>query len=196
MPYVESGNVVGLFGGSFNPPHDGHVLVAKTAIQRLGLQQLWWMVTPGNPLKDNRALPSLQSRICLSTKMIDDPRIKITGFEEKIGAYTSIMTIRHILKRHKGVYFVWIMGGDSLSTFHHWHCWRDIVHTLPIAIIDRPMAKKAVLSAPMAQTYQKFRIKEEQSTSLPYMKAPAWVYIHAQRSNTSSTALRQQNDGK
>ncbi|AGF75294.1 nicotinate-nucleotide adenylyltransferase [Bartonella vinsonii] len=190
MPYVERSNVVGLFGGSFNPPHAGHLFVAKTAIQRLCLNQLWWMVTPGNPLKDHTHLPSLDERMRLSLEHIDHPKIRLTGFEQAIGSKVSVDTISYILAHHRGVRFVWVMGADSFATFHHWYRWHDIISMLPVAIIDRPFVHMPALSAPMAHIYRSFRLDERESIRLPFMKPPAWTYLHGPLSFQSSTSLR------
>ncbi|OLL53263.1 nicotinate-nucleotide adenylyltransferase [Bartonella henselae] len=190
MPYVERSNVVGLFGGSFNPPHEGHLLVAKTAIRRLRLNQLWWMVTPGNPLKDCTHLPPLEKRMRLSLELIDDPKIRVTGFEQAIGSKVSVETISHILAHYQRVHFVWIMGADSLATIHHWYRWRDIISMLPIAIIDRPLVHMSALSSSMAHIYRSFRLDERESIRLPFMKPPAWIYLHGALSFQSSTNLR------
>ncbi|WP_297322450.1 nicotinate-nucleotide adenylyltransferase [uncultured Bartonella sp.] len=191
LPSCGRGNCIGLFGGSFNPPHEGHLLVAKIALQRLKLDQLWWMVTPGNPLKDQKDLLSVDERICLSEKLAEDPRIKITGFEQKIRSYKTVSTIEYILAHHKDVHFVWVMGADSLKSFHHWHKWREIVAMIPIAIIDRPDARMSALFSPMAETFSRFRVKDYDIAALPYKKPPAWGYIHGKRSYASSTKLRQ-----
>ena len=115
---------VGLFGGSFNPPHDGHVLVADIALRRLGLQQLWWMVTPGNPLKSRNHLAPLSERIALSEKIAHDPRIKVTAFEQSLGQSYTARTLEKIRERNRGIRFVWIMGADNLKNFHHWQDWQ------------------------------------------------------------------------
>ncbi|WP_183194040.1 nicotinate-nucleotide adenylyltransferase [Bartonella fuyuanensis] len=190
MPHVERFNVVGLFGGSFNPPHAGHLLVAKIAIWRLHLDQLWWMVSPGNPLKDCTQLLPLEERMRLSFKLIDHPKIRLTGFEKTIGSKVSVDTISYILTHSSGVNFVWIMGADSLTTIHHWYRWRDIVSMLPIAIIDRPLGKKSALSSPMAHIYRRFRLDEKKSKRLPFIKPPVWTYLHGPLSFQSSTNLR------
>ncbi|WP_330169420.1 nicotinate-nucleotide adenylyltransferase [Bartonella grahamii] len=190
MPHVERSNVVGLFGGSFNPPHAGHLLVAKIAIRRLGLNQLWWMVTPGNPLKDCTQLLSLEERMQLSFKLIDHPKIRLTGFEQAIGSKVSIDTIFHILTHHSGVNFVWIMGADSFTTIHHWYRWHDIVSMLPIAIINRPLGNRSALFSPMAHIYRRFRLDERESKRLPFIKPPVWTYLHGPLSFQSSTNLR------
>lgn len=190
MPHVEKSNVVGLFGGSFNPPHEGHLLVAKSAIRRLCLNQLWWMVTPGNPLKDCTKLPSLHERMQLSVELIHNPKIRVTGFEHVMGCTTSVETVFHILARYSGVYFVWVIGADSLAIFHHWHRWRDLVSMLPIAVVDRPFSRFSALSSPMARAYRCFRLDERESRLLPFMKPPAWTYLHGSLSFQSSTKLR------
>ena len=169
------------------------MLVAKTALQRLELDQLWWMVTPGNPLKDRKDLLPMDERIRLSAKLVEDPRIKITGFEQKIGSYKTISTIAYILTHHNDVHFVWVMGADSLKSFHQWHKWREIVEMIPIAVIDRPTALMSALSSPMAQTFGHYRINEYDIATLPFKKPPAWGYIHGKRSYASSTTLRQQS---
>ncbi|AGF74170.1 nicotinic acid mononucleotide adenylyltransferase [Bartonella australis AUST/NH1] len=194
MPHVEKSTIVGLFGGSFNPPHEGHLLVAKSAIRRLHLDQLWWMVTPGNPLKDCTRLPFLHERMRLSIELVDHPKIRITGFEGNIGSTISAETISYILAHYSGVRFVWVMGADSLVTIHRWHQWRDIVSTLPIAIIDRPSARMSALSSPMARAYRYFRLDERESARLPFMKPPVWTYLHVPLSFQSSTKLRSKGD--
>ncbi|WP_375668327.1 nicotinate-nucleotide adenylyltransferase [Bartonella sp. AP36NXGY] len=190
MPHVERSNVVGLFGGSFNPPHAGHLLVAKIAIRRLHLDQLWWMITPGNPLKDCTQLLPLEERMRLSFKLIDHPKIRLTGFEKAIGSKVSVDTIFHILTHYSGVNFVWIMGADSFATIHHWYRWHDIVSMLPIAIIDRPLGNWSALSSPMAHIYRRFRLDERESKRLPFIKPPVWTYLHGPLSFQSSTNLR------
>lgn len=116
MPYVESGMSVGLLGGSFNPPHAGHVLVAETALQKLGLDQLWWMVTPGNPLKDHNNLAPLAERIALSEKIARNPRIKVTAFEQALGQSYTARTLEFVRARNRGVRFVWVMGRTISAT--------------------------------------------------------------------------------
>jgi len=182
--------VVGLFGGSFNPPHEGHLLVANTALIRLKLDQLWWMVTPGNPLKDSNQLAPLGERIAMSEKLADNPRIIVTAFEEKIHTRYSADTIAYILQHNPGVHFIWVMGADNLATFHQWQKWRRIVNTIPIAVIDRPGSSHADMSSPMAQTFVRFRVAEAMAPSLAHKKPPAWTFLHGRRSSMSSTALR------
>ncbi|MFN7102181.1 MAG: nicotinate-nucleotide adenylyltransferase [Pseudorhizobium sp.] len=190
MPHVQPGMVVGLFGGSFNPPHEGHLLVAEIALRRLGLDQLWWMVTPGNPLKSLSELASLNDRIAMSEKLVHDPRVKITAFEQTLGSPYTAHTLSHIAARNHGVHFVWIMGADSLRTFHRWQKWQSIVHTFPIAVIDRPGSTLSFLSSKMTRTFDHARIDEDDAAALGRKTAPAWTFIHGPRSALSSTSLR------
>ncbi|WP_165447161.1 nicotinate-nucleotide adenylyltransferase [Sinorhizobium fredii] len=195
MPYVESGMSVGLLGGSFNPPHAGHVLVAETALQKLGLDQLWWMVTPGNPLKDHNNLAPLAERIALSEKIARNPRIKVTAFEQALGQSYTARTLEFVRARNRGVRFVWVMGADNLRNFHRWQNWRRIVRTFPIAVIDRPGSTLAYLSSRMAMTFDHARIDEDDAPRLAFRRAPAWTFIHGPRSSLSSTALRSAKSG-
>ena len=195
MPHVEDGMLVGLFGGSFNPPHEGHKLVAEIAIRRLGLDQLWWMVTPGNPLKSRRILAPLSERIALSEAMSDDPKIRVTAFEKSLGLNYTAQVLARVKARNPGVRFIWIMGADNLRDFHHWQNWKRIAQTFPIAVIDRPGATLAFLSSVMAKTFDHARIDEHDSLSLGRLAAPAWTFIHGPRSLLSSTAIRRQADG-
>lgn len=190
MPHTERGMVVGLFGGSFNPPHEGHTLVAEIAIRRLGLDQLWWMVTPGNPLKSRNHLAPLAERIALSEAIAPDPRIKVTAFEQTLGMSFTANTLAHVKARNPHAHFIWIMGADSLHTFHRWQKWQVIARTFPIAVIDRPGSTLSYLSAKMAKTFHYARIDEDDARVLWKKRAPAWTFIHGRRSTLSSTALR------
>ncbi|MDR6755755.1 nicotinate-nucleotide adenylyltransferase [Mycoplana sp. BE70] len=194
MPHVEQGMVVGLFGGSFNPPHEGHVLVAEIALRRLQLDQLWWMVTPGNPLKDRRHLAPLEERLRLSEAITGDPRIKVTAFEKTIGQSYTARTLDVVKARNPGVRFVWIMGADNLQGFHRWQSWQKIVRTFPIAVIDRPGSTLAYLSSKMAKTFDRARVDEDDAGALAFRRAPAWTFIHGPRSPLSSSALRQRQE--
>ncbi len=181
---------IGLYGGSFNPPHEGHALVARLAIQRLGLDRLWWLVTPGNPLKSGNGLAPLGERLKLSEAIASDPRIIVTALEQGLGTAYTARTIEHILRRHKGVRFVWIMGADNLGSFHRWQEWRRIAASVPIAVIDRPGATLTYLSSKAARTLDRARVSERDAQLLAYMRPPAWTFIHGPRSNQSSTLLR------
>ncbi|MCU0830970.1 MAG: nicotinate-nucleotide adenylyltransferase [Rhizobiaceae bacterium] len=190
MPNAEPGMVVGLFGGSFNPPHAGHALVAEIAMRRLGLDALWWIVTPGNPLKSTRELKPLAERIALSRALAPGPRVRVTAFEAAHRVRYTADTLALAKARNPDVRFVWVMGADNLKHFHHWQRWRDIAHMMPIAVIDRPGATLSYVSSPMAITFGWARVDEDDAPSLARRPAPAWTLIHGPRSSLSSSAIR------
>jgi nicotinate-nucleotide adenylyltransferase len=190
MPHAEKGMAVGLFGGSFNPPHGGHALVAEIAIRRLKLDQLWWMVTPGNPLKDTRELAPLANRLRWSEEIASDPRIKVTALEAAFNVRYTADTLALIRDANPGVHFVWVMGADNLASFHRWQRWRELANNFPIAVIDRPGSTLAYLSSRMAQTFSHSRLDEQYAPMLARRTPPAWTFIHGPRSSLSSSAIR------
>ena len=190
MPHCESGQVIGLFGGSFNPPHGGHRQVSETALQRLGIDRIWWMVTPGNPLKNTDELAPLAQRLAHCRAIENDRRVVITAFEAGISTRYTADTLAHIKAKNPGVDFIWIMGADNLAEFHHWQRWREIANTFPIAVVDRPGATLSYLSAQAAIALGRYRIDESDASLLGRMKAPVWTFLHGPRSSLSSTDLR------
>jgi nicotinate-nucleotide adenylyltransferase len=190
LPLAYAGQRVGLMGGTFNPPHEGHALCAVTALRRLELDQLWWMVTPGNPLKSGEGLPPLEERMAASRRLISDPRIKVTGFEGALGSTYTFATIKFLTRRLPGVDFVWVMGADNLATFHRWQHWRDIADLVPIAVVDRPGWRLKALSSPAGARLARFRIRESEAATLAGTPPPAWTLLSTRLSEASSTALR------
>ena len=170
LPRAAAGLRIGLYGGSFNPAHAGHRHVSLMALRRLGLDRVWWIVTPGNPLKDTGELATTAMRVEEAKQVSDDPRIDVTAFEEEIGARYTVDTLSYLKRRYPGVHFVWIMGADNLASFHRWRGWRR-------------SKTAAALSAS--------RIGENEALALPGRKPPAWVFLHGPRSHLSSTKLRQ-----
>ena len=191
MPRSERGMIIGLFGGSFNPPHEGHALVAEIALRRLHLDQLWWIVTPGNPLKSRNGLAPLADRLALCETFARDPRIKVTAFEKALGTSYTAETLRYVKARNPHARFVWIMGADNLKSFDRWQHWQRIASTFPIAVIDRPGSTLSYLSSKMAHTFDYARVDEDDAGVLWKKRAPAWTFIHGPRSGLSSTALRE-----
>lgn len=190
LPPSAPGMAIGLFGGSFDPPHEGHRLVSDTALRRLRLDRVWWIVTPGNPLKSVCGRPSQDERMRTAADFVDDPRVAVTGFEAGIGTRYTIDTINWLRRRREDVRFVWLMGADNLRQFPRWKGWRDIARALPMAVIDRPGAS---LSGPLghaAQTLARWRLPESQGRALAFRAPPAWVLLHGPRSALSSTQLR------
>lgn len=191
LPPTSPGLRVGLFGGSFNPPHEGHRLVAETALRRLGLDQVWWIVTPGNPLKSLAELPPQAERMRLVRELVGpDRRMVITGIETAIGTRYTEETIRFLKRRCRDVQFVWLMGADNLAGFHRWKNWREIAASVPMAVIDRPGSTLRATSSPAGRALAGARIDESDSSLLPGLEAPRWVFLHGRRSPQSSTALR------
>lgn len=192
LPPHAPGLCIGLFGGSFNPAHDGHRLASLTALRRLQLDRVWWLVTPGNPLKDNAKLPPLAERIRQARGVANHARIQVTGIEAMLRTRYTADTLRALKRRCPGVNFVWIMGSDNLAGFHRWAEWRTIARMTPIAIIDRPGSTHSAMASPAANWLSRWRIPENQAASLPRTRPPAWVFLHGKRSALSSTMLRRQ----
>lgn len=190
LPPVTPGLRIGLYGGSFNPAHLGHRHVSLVALRRLRLDRLWWMVTPGNPLKDRGQLAAIDRRVARADRVADHPRIDVTDFESRIGALYTRQTLRFLTRRYPSVRFVWIMGADSLATFHRWQGFSEIAHLMPIAIVDRPGFTLKAPAARAAQALARWRIPEADAPTLADRTAPAWMFLHGPRSTLSSTALR------
>lgn len=190
IPPASSGLRIGLFGGSFNPPHRGHLHVSLTAIRQLQLDQLWWMVTPGNPLKQGNNLSGLNERLLQCQTIARHPDIKVTAFEASYNFRYSADTIRLLKQRRPRAKFVWVMGADNLANFHHWNRWRDIVQSVPIAVIDRPNSTATPNSTSATHFLAKYRIDERDSRLIAGLNAPAWTFIHGRRSFLSSTQIR------
>ena len=186
------GMVIGLLGGSFDPAHEGHVHITREALKRMSLDQVWWLVTPGNPLKDNARLPSLAERIHQAENVVGHARIDVTGVEAMLRTRYTADTLRALKRRCPGVNFVWIMGSDNLAGFHRWNEWREIARMMPIAIIDRPGSTHSAMASPAANWLSRWRLPESRAASLPRMQPPAWVFLHGKRSTLSSTMLRRQ----
>ncbi|MFY9643485.1 MAG: nicotinate-nucleotide adenylyltransferase [Rhodomicrobium sp.] len=181
---------IGLLGGSFNPPHAAHRLISLAALKRLRLDQVWWMVTPGNPLKVRSALLPLAERIRLCREVSRHPRIKVTGFEAGIGTAYTERSLSFLRRRFPSVQFVWLMGADNLAGFHRWNEWQAIFGLMPIAVEDRPEWRYRALASPSASRFRRFRIPEAEAATLPSLAPPAWSYLSGPLSKLSSTALR------
>jgi nicotinate-nucleotide adenylyltransferase len=190
LPPFATGEAIGLLGGSFNPPHRGHLLASRLALTRLGLSRVWWLATPGNPLKSPADLVALGARLDAARALIDDPRIVVTGFESEIGSRYTADTLRFLKRRASGARFVWIMGADNLAQFHRWREWREIAGLVPILVVDRPGASFAALSSRAAQALARWRRPEREAARLAYLDPPAWIFLHGPRSSDSSSALR------
>jgi nicotinate-nucleotide adenylyltransferase len=190
FPVYTHGMRIGLLGGSFNPPHVAHRAISLFAIKRLRLDRVWWLVTPGNPLKDNGRLHELEERAKAAQATADDPRIEVTCLESVIGTRYTVDTINYLRRRASSLRFVWIMGADNLAQFHRWQNWQRIATQVPIAVIDRPPQSFRALTAPAAQALARYRLPESEAIRLADARSPAWVFLTGMKLNLSSTGLR------
>jgi len=195
VPTHAAGMRIGLFGGSFNPPHEGHRLVALQCLKRLQLDALWILVSPGNPLKDHRELAPLEERIAATRALMDHPRIAVTGFEAAHHFRYTYETVSFLRMRCEGVKFVWIMGADSLRDFDRWERWEEIAASVPMAVYARPGSNSRATLSKAAVALGAARIPEEAAETLASRQPPAWVYLHGVTSPESSTAVRARQRG-
>ncbi len=190
LPRCAPGMRIGLYGGSFNPAHAGHRHVSLLVLKRLRLDRIWWIVTPGNPLKDRGELAPTPERVAGAKRLAAHPRIDVTSFEAAIGARYTIDTLSFLVRRCPGVDFVWIMGADNLASFHRWRGWQTIASLMPMVVVDRPGFTLKATRSRAAVRLAPYRIDEDAASALPGMPAPAWLFLHGPRSALSSSALR------
>jgi nicotinate-nucleotide adenylyltransferase len=190
IPPHGRGMRIGLFGGTFDPPHAAHRAASLIAMKRLDLERVWWLVTPGNPLKDSRGLAPIEERIAAARALALHPRIAVTGLEAGIGAHYTFDTIHYLTRRCPGVRFVWIMGADNLRSFHLWQKWRAIAAMVPIAVVDRLGPSLYAAAGSAGQALARYRLPDSQAKLLATRRPPAWIYLHGLKSALSSTALR------
>lgn len=189
FPGPHDGLRVGLFGGSFNPAHDGHLHVAQTAMRTLDLDWVWWLVARGNPLKSSHG--DFGARYVSAKQMTDfNPRMRVSDIEQQVMRNYSAEVLARLLKSAPRAQFVWIMGGDSLANFHEWRNWQSIAEMLPIVVVARPGTQQAGLNSPFAQRFSGARVSAMQAQRLPYAKSPAWTYLPAPLNHLSSTSIR------
>jgi len=182
---------VGLLGGSFNPAHEGHAHVAETALTRLGLDRVIWLVSPQNPLKSARHTAPLAERMAGARRIAPGPRMIVSDFETRIDTTYTVDALQALKSRFPGVKFVWLMGADNLAGFHRWRDWLTIARTVPLAVVARPGSLAYARFAPAARRLSRHRLRAAQARGLADTPAPAWVYLHAPLNAASSTALRE-----
>jgi nicotinate-nucleotide adenylyltransferase len=187
---LSRGMRVGLFGGSFNPAHEGHAHVAETARRRLGLDRVIWLVSPQNPLKASDETAALAARLASARRYARGPGMVVSDAETRLGSQYTIDIVRTLKARFPGVHFVWIMGADSLASFHRWRGWVQIMREVPVAVVSRPWIAMRSRFSPAARRFARFRVPSAQAASLPGRQPPAWVFLRAPLHFHSSTALR------
>lgn len=190
LPVALPGMRIGLLGGSFDPAHDGHVAITKAAMRRFRLDRVWWLVSPGNPLKSRGPAP-IADRIARARRMLTDPRVVVTGIELRLGTRMTADTLAAIRARYRGVRFVWLMGSDNLVQFHRWSRWRTIANTVPLGVLARPGTRMAARHSVAARVLARDRLPLSQAATLASRHPPAWVLVNLPLSPQSSTALRQ-----
>ncbi|MBH62490.1 MAG: nicotinic acid mononucleotide adenylyltransferase [Alphaproteobacteria bacterium] len=181
---------VGLLGGSFNPAHLGHRHISLLALKRLHLDQIWWLVSPQNPLKPVAGMAPYADRLASARKIAGDRRIHISEAEADLGTRYTVDTLRGLRQRHPHNRFVWIMGADNLIQITKWHQWIEIFETVPVAVFDRPTYSFQALASTAAKRYARCRLKEHEGGTLADRAPPAWIFLWGSNDPTSATALR------
>ncbi len=187
------GQAVGLLGGSFDPAHEGHVQITREALRRFGLDRVWWLVSPGNPLKPEGPAP-VERRMEVARRLMAHPRVEISDFEARAGTRYTAETLAALMRRRPDLRFVWLMGADNLASFHRWQNWQWIMENVPIGVIARPEARIPARNSVAARRYGRFRLPGRASVVLPRMAPPAWCFINVPMVEQSSSAIRQRGE--
>jgi nicotinate-nucleotide adenylyltransferase len=190
LPAAPKGARIGLFGGSFDPAHDGHVHVTRAALRALRLDQVWWLVTPGNPLKPD-APAALDRRMQRARAIMRHPKVQVTDLESQLGTRYTADTLARLQALYPDRHFVWIMGGDNLAGLHHWENWNRIICSIPMAVIARPGARAKALRAVAARVHAAARVPERAAAALAMLPPPAWCFLTVPLRAISSTQMRQ-----
>ena len=190
LPPFTPGMRIGLLGGSFNPPHEGHALITRLALRRLALDRVWWLVTPGNPLKSLTGLAALKARMEAARRLDVGPKVVVSDIEAQIGSRYTYDTLLWLKRRAPGAHFVWIMGADNLRQFQLWRHWRLIADLMPIVVVDRPGSTLQAISSQAGIALAPWRVPERDAARIASMRPPALIFLHGPRSSLSSTALR------
>lgn len=193
FPYARPGQVIGLLGGSFDPAHEGHVHITREALKRFGLDQVWWLVTPGNPLKAHGPAP-LEQRLDHARDVMQHPRVKVTQIEVHTGTRYTAETLKALIALYPGVHFVWLMGADNLADFHRWERWDWIMSHVPIGILARPGDRGAARVSKAARRFRAAQITGRQAAKLRVSEAPAWSLVNVPMVDVSSSQIRARGD--
>jgi len=189
FPVAQAGQAVGLLGGSFDPPHAGHAHITREALKRFGLDQVWWLVSPGNPLKQKGPAP-MARRLAAARAVMDHPRVQMTDIETRIGTRYTAATLKRLGALYPGVRFVWLMGADNLAGFHHWDQWQWIMATVPVGVLARPGQRISARTSVAAARFERFRLPGRQSQLLGRTAAPVWCFVNIPMNTASSSAIR------
>ncbi len=187
---MTSSRRIGLLGGSFNPAHLGHLHISLEALKRLKLDEIWWLVSPQNPLKKAGDLADYATRFQHAAALADHPRIRVLDLEAKHGLYYTIDSLRFLQARHPRHRFVWLMGADNLAGFHRWREWREIAANVPIAVLDRAPYGLRALAGRFARSFAAFRLNARDAAGIATAQTPCWSYISIPRHPLSATYLR------
>ncbi len=188
FPVATKGMVIGLLGGSFDPAHEGHAHITREALKRMSLDQVWWLVTPGNPLKDRQPAPLADRMARARAVLAGHPRVKVTALEQALGTRLTADTVQRLQTIYPGVRFVWLMGADNLVQFHKWGRWRDILRSVPVGVLARPGAGVAARLSVAAQSFRVHRVARGEG--LGRQRPPAWVFVNLPMSAASSSEIR------
>jgi nicotinate-nucleotide adenylyltransferase len=185
------GRRIGLLGGSFNPAHEGHLHISQQALRRLKLDQMWWVVSPQNPLKRTMGMAPFSERFTSAESVAAaDPRILVTDIEKKLGTQYSIDTVINLTQTFPNTRFIWVMGADNLIQAARWRDWRTFFRAVPIAVFSRPTYSLRALVSKAARSFARARIRESRAGRLADMRPPAWVYLRIPMSSASATRIR------
>lgn len=190
-PLVFPGMRIGLLGGSFDPAHAGHVHITENALSRFGLDRVWWLVSPGNPLKTQGPAP-LDARIGKARQLMRHPRVDVTDIEAQLGTRLTVDTIAALQRQCPEVHFVWLMGSDNLVQFDQWDRWDEIAQRIPLGVLARPGSRLAARKSRTARILRRWRLPETNARLLPVMNTPAWMLVNLPMSHLSSTLIRQE----
>lgn len=188
-PFARANQVVGLLGGSFDPAHAGHVHITKAALARFGLDQVWWLVSPRNPLKPVGPAP-IGTRVSRARAVMQHPRVVVTDIETRLGTRYTAQTIAALQQMYPSVRFVWLMGADNLAQFHRWQDWQDIMARVPVGVLARPGDRISARMSRTARIYRDHRLRGREAALLGQADAPKWSFVNLPMSQTSSTAIR------
>lgn len=184
------GQRIGLLGGSFNPAHDGHRYISVTALKRLGLDHVWWLVSPLNPLKSKEGMAPFAERVAMAKKVARHPRIHVSTIENRLHTRFTVDTLERLQKLAPATQFVWLMGADNLAQFPLWHRWEDIMRTVPLAIFDRDHYSLRGMAGKMAYRFRHSRMSVGAAKAIATEKPPAWIFITLRRHPLSATKIR------